>query len=178
MKLIKEVNIIEDKKMIWRLNLTSLGLWILFFALFEVLAYWIQGMNVTEMTIVELFIGSIALLGLLVIHELIHGLFFKLYQPEKKVEFGFKNGMAYATSSDSYYPRNQYIWIAAAPFVLITLLLLALFIAEALSKVLFVMLASIHAAGCVGDFYYLYLLSKQPKDIQVKDTEKGIELYR
>lgn len=178
MKLMKEVNIIEDKKMIWRLNVASVILMIIFFVLFQSLARFINNNAAAEETIAELFFGSLAMIGLLVLHELIHGVFFKVFNPKQKVKFGFKNGMAYATSPNSYYPKNQYLWIAAAPFVVITLLLVVLFAVNFLSEFLFVLLASIHAAGCVGDFYYLYLLSKYPKDIQVKDTEKGIELYR
>ncbi|TFI90281.1 hypothetical protein CKN61_08280 [Carnobacterium divergens] len=40
------------------------------------------------------------------------------------------------------------------------------------------LLFSMHTAGCVGDFYYLYVLFKKSKGIFVKDTETGMSIYR
>ncbi|MGJ8730804.1 DUF3267 domain-containing protein [Listeria aquatica] len=65
---------------------------------------------------------------LLLIHEGIHGLFFKLFsETGSKVIFGYKNGLLYASSPNSFYSRNQFIWISIAPFFFITSILTILF---------------------------------------------------
>jgi len=44
------------------------------------------------------------LFGTLVIHELIHGLFFKVIcAPKSKIYFGFKNGLIYAFTPNCVY---------------------------------------------------------------------------
>ena len=54
---------------------------------------------------------------LIIIHELIHGAFFKLFDPKGKVKFGFKNGVAYATSPHSFYSKGKFAIILLAPFL-------------------------------------------------------------
>ena len=114
---------------------------------------------------------------LIVIHELIHGLFFKVFNPEGKVQFGFKNGMAYAASPNSYYPKSRFIIICLAPFILITTVLVVLLSLGLISTSSFIFYASIHASACVGDFYWVFLLSRFKGEILVEDTEEGMNVY-
>ncbi len=62
------------------------------------------------------------------------------------------------------------VWLT---FVLISLLLTLLAMLDLLSSTLYMPLASIHAAGCVGDFYIALLLLGQTEDILVEDTGLG-----
>ena len=115
--------------------------------------------------------------GLIIFHELIHGIFFKLFNKEGKVKFGFKNGLAYATSPNSFYSRWQFLLILLAPFVLITLILWLLYAYREISPYAFVWLASFHGSACIGDFYFCYLVTKAPAHSYVEDTEQGINFY-
>ncbi|SJN27501.1 hypothetical protein FM115_04070 [Marinilactibacillus psychrotolerans 42ea] len=38
-------------------------------------------------------------------------------------------------------------------------------------------MASLHAAACVGDFYWVFLLSRHLGNILVEDTEQGMTVY-
>ncbi|WP_161946081.1 DUF3267 domain-containing protein, partial [Streptococcus suis] len=97
---------------------------------------------------------------LIVVHEAIHGLFFKIFCPENPVKFGFKwkSGMAYATSPGSLYNRMQMLVISLAPFVVISLGLIMVAVFWGMDVSLYLILATMHAAACVGDFYHAYLL--------------------
>lgn len=65
-----------------------------------------------------------------------------------------------------------------APFIVITLCLFFLYMSHQISSYDFVGLASIHAASCLGDFYFSYLVIRAPEKSYVEDTEQGINLYR
>ncbi|MGX7197539.1 DUF3267 domain-containing protein [Enterococcus olivae] len=178
MKQIQSINLMEDKKLIVRLNLASLPLMVVFFILFTGVSLLKDTSTQHSFSLLTSFLGLVLLFLLIIIHELIHGFFFKLFNPEGKVKFGFKNGLAYATSPHSYYSKGQFSIISLAPFVLITSsLMLVFFTTDWLSPSSFILQSSLHAAACVGDFYFIYLLLKAPKQALIEDTEQGINFY-
>lgn len=178
MELIESINLMDDKKLIRNLNLISIPLFILFFVLFTVLTMWYREPGETKFTLLEMIIGIVSLVGIIILHELIHGIFFKLFNTKGKVKFGFKNGLAYATSPNSFYSKGKFQIILLEPFVLNTLFLYVLYHLRLLNPYPFVLLASIHASACVGDFYFSYLIVKAPKNSLVEDTEQGISFYK
>lgn len=181
MELIKEVDIMNNKKAVICLNLIAVPVVFLFMFLFGAIASKIQGnlmVDEISLNILRLMMGVLILFLILIIHELIHGLFFKLFNRKGKVKFGLKKGMAYATSLGSYYSKGCFVGVSLAPFVLISLLLFILLLLNALSPLEFVVLASVHAGGCVGDFYWVLLTLCSPKNSFIEDTEKGINFYQ
>ncbi|RRD32589.1 DUF3267 domain-containing protein [Streptococcus minor] len=184
MKKIYEINILENKKLIWRLNLGAFILLILFVPLFTFMTNLVLAGQLTSATIELQWILYFPLfyILLLFIHEGIHGFFFKRFSPENPVKYGFKweAMMAYATSPGSLYHRKQFIVIGLAPFVLISLALTFGLMIGWISAPFYILLASTHAASCVGDFYYAYLLLVKfaKVDIRVEDTETGILIYQ
>lgn len=114
---------------------------------------------------------------LIIIHEAIHGLTFKAFKPQAQVKYGFKNGMAYASAPGEMYSKSQFLIVSIMPFFLISICLyiLSLF---GINNIFCYFLFSLHAAGCIGDFYYCILLLNNKKDIFVEDTEKGINIFR
>jgi len=175
--LIREINLLEDKKLIWLLNVAAIVLFFGFLLLFSGVTFWHSASMYQSFNFWTLILGLGLFFVLIIIHELIHALFFKMFQPTKKVKFGFKNGMAYATSPHSYYKKYQFIIICLAPFVLLTSGLVVLYLMNLLSASLFIFLASMHASGCVGDFYFTYLILRAPKNSWIEDTEQGINFY-
>lgn len=184
MMLLYQLDILNNKKVVFWLNILALPLMIVFFLVFSWLAMSLS--RVTELSfsisMVEMAVVVLAYFLLLIVHELIHGLFFKIFNPTNKVKFGvkLKAMMAYATSPGSLYSRKQMFVIGLSPFVGISLGLTVMFALGWLSPLLYVVLAAGHAAGCVGDFYYAYLLlikfGKEP--ILVEDTETGLLIYK
>lgn len=177
MKLIKEMNLLENKKLILWLNVFSIGLIFAFLPIFGFIAGKIAGDSGGDNDVMGIILGVVSFFALIVIHELIHGLFFKLFNPKGRVKFGFKNGMAYAASPHSLYSKGRFACISLAPFVLITFSLTLLLSLGVISAFYYVMAASIHGAACVGDFYWIYLILKAPKHALVEDTDQGINFY-
>jgi hypothetical protein len=89
----------------------------------------------------------------LVLHEAVHGVFFWLFTRERPV-FGFRlqSLCLYAGAPDWYLPRDQHLVVGLAPFVLITLvgLALLLIIPGAVAPALLLVVV-VNAAGGAGD---------------------------
>lgn len=184
MILVDKVDIMGNKRLVLWLNLLALLLFLLFCCLFSTFAFWLRPTRqlVFELDLKDLLLLIGAMLLILVIHELIHGLFFKWFKPENKIKFGikWKSGMAYAISPGSLYSRRQMLVIGLAPFVFWTLVLSLLFAAHFISHPTYIGLVSLHAAGCTGDFYYVWLLLVKHGrgDILAEDTATGLLIYR
>lgn len=178
MKLIRELTLIGNKKLIFRLNLIAFVLMVLFFGLFFGIATIKKIPESGDFSVTAIIISLVGLYGLIVIHELIHGLFFKLFNPEGKVKFGYKQGVAYATSPNSFYSKAKFSVIALAPFIVINSTLLILYFLSNIPIFAFVFLSAIHAASCIGDFYYIVLILQSPPKTVVEDTELGINFYQ
>lgn len=178
MKRIKEVNLIENQKLAKKLGYLSIPLILVFGVCFSWITLKIKGEIDFDFAIWELFLIVILYLIILVVHELIHGIFFKLFNFEGKVKFGFKNGMAYAASPNSVYSKGQFAWISLAPFTLITFALIFLLMGQVLTPFSFVSVATLHAISCVGDFYWIVLILQAPKNVVIEDTEQGINFYQ
>ncbi|WP_099203454.1 DUF3267 domain-containing protein [Miniphocaeibacter massiliensis] len=180
MKLIKQIDIMNNKKIAIILNLLSIPLIVIFIGIFSFISIKIDNNLILkdyELNLGRTIISLIMLFPIIIIHELIHGLFFKLFNLKGKVKFGFKNGLAYATSPGSYYTKGKFACISLAPFVIITAILTTLFILNIITVSEYVLLASVHAGSCVGDFYWIILIIKSPKNSLIEDTENGINFY-
>ena len=124
---------------------------------------------------------SIALvtLGALVVHELVHGFFFRQFAPAgSHVSFGanLKLGMLYASAEDIVYTRQQYLVIAIAPSIVVTLLLLAIGIG--LKWPLWtIIVVTAHLSGCTGDWGYVRAIMRDASITHCGDTSWGVEFY-
>ncbi|MBV9614039.1 MAG: DUF3267 domain-containing protein [Ktedonobacteraceae bacterium] len=113
----------------------------------------------------------------LIVHELIHALFFWLFT-RKWPTFGFKGFYAYAAAPKWYIPRRQFIVVGMAPFVLITLAGLALLPLAPFPATLIVVLAlTLNASGAVGDLYIVAWLLRKPGHILIRDFGTGMVVY-
>lgn len=93
----------------------------------------------------------LVLFGMLVLHELIHGLFFWIFT-RARPKFAFKGLYAYAAAPGWYLPRRQHFVVGLAPFVLISLGSLPAFAFLPPAGVLLVVVcATYNAAGALGD---------------------------
>lgn len=112
----------------------------------------------------------------LTVHELVHGLFFKLFAPAaSRVTFGanWGMGMLYACAEGIVYRRGAYLVIILAPTVAVSLLIV---ITTALSGwyvcgfIVFVL----HFSGCVGDWGYVRAIVGDARISHCEDTDWGV----
>lgn len=119
----------------------------------------------------------IGLVVMLIVHELIHGLFFWLFTGARP-KFGFHLVYAYAAAPGWYLPRNQFLVIGLAPFLVITtagLVLLALTPFSTVPLLLFILV--MNGAGSVGDLVVTGWLLAQPATARAHDSGATITLY-
>ena len=90
----------------------------------------------------------------IVLHELTHGLVYKL-MTKKKLTFGFKLPSVYCGVPDVYTYRITSLLSLFAPFTVysVIFILLLFIINDPFSKVLILLLFALHMSGCVGDIY-------------------------
>lgn len=124
-------------------------------------------------------LGGVILIVVLVVlsHELIHALFFRLFTGEWAT-FGFRGIYAYAAAPQWYIPRNLHIAVALAPLLVLSLLgvALILWIDYAFLPALLLFLI-VNAAGAVGDLVTVGWMLRQPRDAYVNDYGDGFTVY-
>lgn len=120
----------------------------------------------------------IALVAVLIVHELVHGLFYWLFS-SRRPKFGFQGLLPYAAAPIGvYFPRKQFITIGLAPLVLLTTVgLLLLVIAPIALVPLFFFFVASNAAGAAGDLIIAIQLMSFSSDTMIEDNNAGLIIY-
>lgn len=124
---------------------------------------------------IALAIGLISLAALPV-HELFHGLAFKLLGAgDATLRFGYLSlGMLYTSCEGAVFSRQRYMAVLLMPAVCVTAILMAAGIWLGYPLAAFIC-AYLHLAGCTGDFAMARYLLKTSVPY-VRDTAYGIDL--
>lgn len=176
----------SPRRIIW-LNAVGLGLVIFFFWLFSTLIAWLRPgggavfqVRFDSWTTLLIQTGAIVLtvVVVLLLHEAVHGLFFWLFARHKPT-FGIGLTYAYAAMPGWFFPRNQFMLVGAAPFVLLTMVGLSFALVLPVQLLGLLLLAMVmNAAGAVGDLAVLAWLLTKPTSALVCDEGHRIILYQ
>jgi putative zincin peptidase len=134
------------------------------------------GFNYTRGTIlisVALFIGT------LVLHELIHGVFMSKYGGKPNYGAGIAHYILpyfYATTK-TIFTRNQFIVIAIAPLVVISLVVIGIMAAFPSIAHWMIIPFVINGSGAVGDLWVTRNILRCPKHVLVEDRKTGLIIY-
>ncbi|WP_336360506.1 DUF3267 domain-containing protein [Haladaptatus sp. ZSTT2] len=131
----------------------------------------------TGSVVTTLVVGLVLIIGVIVVHELIHGVAMSHYGGNPRYGTGvayFVLPYAYATA-DTEFTRNQFIVIALAPLVIITAVGVPIMLIFDLPLLLLAL--AINIAGAVGDLWMVSVLSRFPADVDVVDTMTGLAVY-
>lgn len=126
-----------------------------------------------------LVVLAVASMAALLVHELVHALFFKLFAPSgARVTFGanWGAGMLFACAEGIVYARRRYLAIVIAPTIVVTALVLVIGAAFGV-PVLGCAVAAIHLCGCAGDWYYVRTICRNPAIAYCEDTTWGVRLF-
>lgn len=134
--------------------------------------------DMSNMTMYFVRFGVI-LLGLvayMILHELVHGIFMKVFSGVKPT-YGFTGLYAYAGST-AYFCKKSYIIIALAPVVIwgAALSVLRDFVPDSWFWVVY-FIQVCNVSGAVGDFYVTIKFTGLPKDILVNDSGTSMRVY-
>jgi len=177
MELYKELNILENKNLYIKINLFSLVILVVTSIIALLLSLIIFGKIHLTFSISGYFwVVGIFLISLL-IHELIHGIFFRIFSKSKaKIKYGFSKGMLYASNPGEIYTKQHFCIIIIAPFVLNTVIFFLLYL-FGLNGSVFWIVFILHTSGCAGDFWYIYEMITSPKITHCEDTPVGVKFF-
>lgn len=123
--------------------------------------------------IARYLIFLIVLLAYIVLHELVHGLAYKLLTGQK-LTFGMTLTVAFCGVPDIYVYRRTALISLLAPFTVfsVVFIVLALALRDPWDKFYAGVLFAVHIGGCVGDLYdtFLYLTRFRDPRTLMRDT--------
>ncbi len=173
------IKLLDNKSILKKLGILQIVLFFVFYILNSILFFFLHLPINSSVNLSTFFQGIVGVIiggfFILIIHELIHGLFFWLFS-RKKVKFGFKQGLAYATCPGFLFSKKQFFITLSSPFIVITAILLMLQY-SLFHPMVILFLISWHASACAGDFYMIKIIIKAPANILIEDTESGIDLW-
>jgi hypothetical protein len=176
----------KDYRLVILLNIFAIGLIFVFGWIFiQIARYFHPELGlITEIHAnrIEILLWVILLtviyIGILILHELIHGVFFWLITHERP-RFGFKLIYAYAAAPGWYIPRNPFLVVGLAPLVLISLFgILLIPAAPPFLLVCLLFAMTMNASGAVGDIYVTGLLLTYPSSSFIQDRGDIFMIYR
>lgn len=185
--LVYSLDLFKNKRIFWLLQIPATLGFFLFGWLFLQWTAWFRPDLTRVLTedIVVLFPGLfpdlvaliLSMIISIVLHELVHGAFFWLFS-HSRPKFGFRGGYAYAAAPGWFFPRNQYLVIGLAPFVILSLvgMILVIFVPPRLLAVILVGMIA-NASGSVGDLWIISLVIRKRRKIVVEDLGDGMNIY-
>ena len=121
---------------------------------------------------------GLALIAVLIFHELVHGLFYWLFSSQRP-KFGFRGLFPYAAAPIGvYFPRKQFLAVGLAPLVLLTMVGLLLMVIAPIALVPFLLFfVAFNAAGAAGDLIMVIQLAPFSSDTVMEDNDAGVTIY-
>ncbi len=112
----------------------------------------------------------------LALHEFVHGIAMRFFGA--RPQYGISILMLYTTSPGYAFRRNQYLVVALAPLIVLSASACIGIIIMAGSPwvLILALLASINAAGAVGDLWISAVVLRYPSDAYVVDERDGIRI--
>ncbi len=116
--------------------------------------------------------------ALLLLHELVHGLTIQVFGGRPRYSYGVKEGLPYlATTTDKLLGLRQYIIVALAPVILITLAGLIVIAYHPRTNLWLAFPLALHTSGAVGDLAMGKLLLTFPYNSFIKDDLTGFTVF-
>lgn len=137
-----------------------------------------------QMELLPLTVAYLVLLGsmllYIVLHELVHGIAYKVLTGEK-LTFGISWSCAFCGVPRIYTYRKTALISVLAPFTVFTLLfipiLVILYCVSPLYYLIAALIFGLHLGGCSGDLYVTYLLITKFKDSKTLMRDTGPEQF-
>lgn len=170
----------EDKKLFIKINLYAILLLIPLIFVFILIVRYSSKEIFDDSMLIQPGLGFMFIIGAIlyiIIHELIHALFFKLAS-KGKLKFTFNLKMASASIPDAYFYKKPYLKAGLAPAVIMSVVFIAaMILLDGMYFLLIYLLFAIHITGCIGDFYVSWKLRKYPEDALIQDYGMGMRFY-
>ena len=169
----------DKRSRIINLNLIGLVLFVIFGLLFSSLAVSLGKLPEFSFGLLEIGPVFIAMALTIILHELTHGLFMRIFGAKPRYGILWKGLMFYATSPGFAYRRNNYVTIALAPFVSLSILVvLGMWLLQGtLWVALLGVCGVINTSGAVGDLWITMIVLRYAPTACIMDERDGIRVF-
>ncbi|MBN1565018.1 MAG: DUF3267 domain-containing protein [Anaerolineae bacterium] len=121
-------------------------------------------------------VGLILVLLILPLHEWLHGVVIAHYG--HKPRYGIKLFVLFATSDGALFRRNEFIRIALAPLVIITLVGGVIMLFAPMGLATWIALAiTLNAAGAIGDLWMTGIALRYDASALIRDEEDSMRIF-
>lgn len=162
------------------LNIVGILLFIGFGSLFSTLAIRVGKLPASfDFGLVELMMIIVGILLALIVHELTHGMVMQMFGAKPRYGALWKQMMFYATAPGFSFTRNNYIVIALAPLIFISILVvLGMWLLQGTLWVALLGICGImNASGAVGDMWITMLVLRYPATAYIMDERDGVRVF-
>jgi len=175
-----EINLKKDKRLMILLNIGALIVFIVMFYLLSGFTALVRP-DITNFSVnitIEKMLGALGLTVIVVImHEIIHGLFFWIFSHGRPV-FALRPLYAYAGAPTWFFPKLQYAITALGPLVIIGAVGLLLLLLGPISWTLMtVFLVALNTGGAIGDIFVFFRLLKCSSTCFANDTGEVVTFF-
>jgi len=185
--LVGAIDLIRDRSLLIKMNLAGI---ILFFLTGWLLNQYVAYVRINDIDdfnirfafdLKNLFYSFIILMIVIfimvILHEGLHGVFFWAFT-RSRPKFALKGFYAYAAAPDWYIPKNAYMIVALAPFLMISFMGIYLISFIPVSIVFpMIVLLTLNASGSVGDLWVFFWLLFKPGQYYLLDQGDKIKLF-
>ena len=176
----KEIGKLEmTKEVVYTLNGMGLLALIAFGFLFTSLYTLFTGKINLNYNSGSILISVALVIGTFVLHELIHGAFMSKYGGKPRYGAGIAHYILpyfYATTK-TIFTRNQFIVIAIAPLVVISLAAIGIMAAFPSIAHWMIIPFVLNGSGAVGDLWVTRNILRCPKHVLLEDQKSGLIIY-
>lgn len=177
--LVKYVDAKRDKKIIIAYTLLSFVPLLIILPILCIIA-WNNGYNISDSLedpyfIISLLITCFALIVYVILHELVHGITYKLFTGAK-LTFGLTIAVAFCGVPEIYVRKKASIAALVMPFFVFSIIFITLTIGlwfiSPLYGIFSGVVLSIHFGGCVGDLHWIlmYITKYRHCNTLMRDT--------
>ncbi|MBK9751086.1 MAG: DUF3267 domain-containing protein [Chloroflexi bacterium] len=174
--------VLTEPRLLFRLNLLGLIPLILAVVAMGVYGAWIAPLRPSippeRVPLPDVLMIVLVIVITLPLHELIHGL--AITYVGHKPTYGMKldKGVLYATADQALFRRDEYLMVALAPLVVITLAALLLLWIVPNGLVYWLSLAVVlNAGGAIGDLWAVGVVLRHPRSVLVRDEADGFRVF-
>lgn len=127
----------------------------------------------------EIGIAIAAVVLTIVLHELVHGITMQMFGAQPHYGVLWKQAAFYATAPGYAFRRNDYIQIALAPFIVLSVLaILGMWLFNGTFWVtIFALCGIVNASGAVGDLWLTAITLRYAATAYVMDEKDGIRVF-
>lgn len=170
---VKTIDAKEDKKFMVVMTIVNFLILAIIFALGTLIILKTHPGENIDINPLVLLIACASMFAYIILHELTHGLFYKIFTHEK-LTFGLTLLVAFCGVPKLYVNRKTSLVTTLAPFVIFNIIYICLmiFIPDIFTKLVILFMFAMHVGGCVGDLWVTYylLFKYRDKKMIVNDT--------